>query len=154
MVVRSILLKKISSSQNVFSVTNQAASYLWSLFHKLFWAPNITLNCFFQHLNISGAKKFSWQGKIKKMLLWTYLHICYRKMNVVFAQILLMNHRFQKPSWCVGKLCNFCKMVTQAFNFLNLRWFVAHDPLNEFAFRFQICYIFMDELNVMFYRYR
>ena len=59
--------------------------------------------------------------------------------------------------WYVRKICNFCKMVTQTLSASNLRCFVAlvaQIPLNEFVFRLQMYFIVINELDIIFFRYR
>ena len=57
--------------------------------------------------------------------------------------------------WYVQKICNFCKMVIQTLSTSKLRCFVAlvaQIPLNEFVFRFQMYFIVINELNIIFFR--
>ena len=59
--------------------------------------------------------------------------------------------------WYLWKTCNFCKMVTQRLSTSNLRCFVAlvvQIPLNGVFFRFQMYFIAINELNIIFFRYR
>ena len=58
--------------------------------------------------------------------------------------------------WYVRKICKFCKMPKHLAT-SNLRCFVAlvaQIPSNEFVFSFQMYFIVINELDIIFLRYR